>query len=196
MIIRTVRLLTLKALSAGMYLIVKWMILLLLPSMGELAAVFVFASIRIRLHEVLGLPLRALLSLIVEHMRFPPEILPVVRVDASIPGMLGIRIGTPDRLKVKHVEIGRVLAILSVRGKFVQQVNSDLLLRVSESAHITIVARLDSPRIALTELDLVLFRVVKLFHPVVRFGAAVSHIALISLLCGEYMLTDLGSVGT
>jgi hypothetical protein len=120
MIVRTVRLLTIKTLSAGMYLIVKWMILLLFPSMGEFAAVLVFASISIRLNEMFGLPQRTLFSLIIKNMGFSPEILPVVRVDACISGMLSIRIGTPDRLKVKHVEISRVLVILSVRGKFVQ----------------------------------------------------------------------------
>jgi hypothetical protein len=53
---------------------------------------------------------------------------------------------------------------------------------MSKCAHITIATRLDSPRVTLAELDLVLFRVIKLFYSVVRFGATVSHIAFISLL--------------
>jgi hypothetical protein len=65
---------------------------------------------------------------------------------------------------------------------------------MSKCAHITIVTRLDSPRVTLAELDLVLFRVIKLFYSVVRFGATVSHIAFISLLRGDYMLAYLGSV--
>jgi hypothetical protein len=182
MIIRAVRLLTIETLSAGMYLIVKWMILLLFPSMRELASVLVFATIRICLNEMFSLPLRTLFSLIIKHMRFSPEILPVMRIDACISGMLGIRIGTPYCLKVKNVEICRMLVILTVGRKFVQQVHSDLLFGMCECAHITIVARLDSPRVTLAELDLVLFRVIKLFHSVVRFGATVSHIAFISLL--------------
>jgi hypothetical protein len=115
-------------------------------------------------------------------MRFSPEILPVVRIDARISGMLSIRIGTPNCLEVKNVEICRMLVILTIGGKFMQKVYSDLLFRMCECTHITIVARLYSPRVALTELDLVLFWVIKLFNSVVRFGATVSHIAFITLL--------------
>lgn len=169
MVIGAVRLLTIKALSAGMYLIVKWMILLLFPSMREFAAVLVFATIRICLNEMFGLPLRTLLALIIKHMRLSPEILPVVRIHARISRMLSIRIGTPNCLEVKNVEISRMLVILTVGCKFVQKVYSDLLFRMCECTHITIVARLDSPRVALTELDLVLFWVIKLLYSVVRF---------------------------
>jgi len=158
------------------------MILLLFPSMRELASVLVFAAIRICLNEMFSLPLRTLFSLIIKHMRFPPEILPVMRIDACISGMLGIRIGTPNCLKVKNVEICRMLVILTVGREFVQQVHSDFLFRMGECAHIAIVTRLDSLRVTLAELNLVLFRVIKLFHSIVRFGATVSHIAFISLL--------------
>jgi hypothetical protein len=119
MIIRAVRLLTIKTLSAGMYLIVKWMILLLFPSMRELASVLVFATISISLNEMFGLPLRTLFALIIKHMRFSSEILPVMRIDACISGMLSIRIGTPNCLKVKNVEICRMLVILTVGREFV-----------------------------------------------------------------------------
>jgi hypothetical protein len=182
MVIGTVRLLTIKTLSAGMYLVVKWMILLLFPSMREFAAVLIFATISICLYEMFGLPLRTLFALIIKHMRFSPEILPVVRIDARISGVVSIRIGTPNCLEVKNVEISRMLVILTVGREFVQKVYSDLLFRMCKCAHITIVARLDSPRVALTELDLVLFRVIKLFYSVVRFGATVSQIAFITLL--------------
>ena len=182
MVIGTVRLLTIKTLPAGMYLIVQWMILLLFPSMRKFAAVLVFATIRICLNEMFCLPLRTLFTLIIKHVRLPPEILPVVRIDACISGVLSIRIGTPNCLEVKNVEICRMQVILTVWCKFVQKIYSYLLFRMCECAHITIVARLDSPRVALTELDLVLFRVIKLFNSVVRFGATISHIAFITLL--------------
>jgi hypothetical protein len=89
-VVGTVRLLTIKPLSASMDLIVKRMILLLLPPMRELAPVLILAAIRICLHKVLRLPLRALLPLIVKNMRFPPEILPVVGVDTGVSRVLGV----------------------------------------------------------------------------------------------------------
>ena len=193
-VVRTVGLLTIKTLSACMYLIVKRMILLLFPSMREFASVLVFAAIRICLNKMFCLPLGTLFALIIKHMGLPPEILPVVRVDAGISRMLSIRIGTPNCLEVKNVEISRMLSILTVGGKFVQKIHSDFLFGMSKGAHIAVIARIDSPRVTLTKLDLVLFRVIKLLYSVVRFGASVSQIAFITLLWGNYMLTDLGSI--
>lgn len=122
-------------LSARMHLIIQRMILLLLPSMRVLASILMFASISIGLNEVLCFPLGTLFLFIVKDMRFTSEILPIMSINARIPGMISITVWTPDCFEMKHVEI-------SVLLELIQQVNSDFIFRVSESTHVSIVARL------------------------------------------------------
>lgn len=81
------RLLARLSLSTGMHLIVHRVILLLLPSMRESASVFIFTTVRVGLDEMLGLPLRALLSIIFKDMRLSSEVLPVVGVDTDVSSM-------------------------------------------------------------------------------------------------------------
>lgn len=81
------------------------MVLLFLPAVRILAPILMLTSICVRLNEILCLPLWTLLSLIVKDMRLSPEVLPVMGVDTSIPGMSCITIGTPDCLKVEQIEV-------------------------------------------------------------------------------------------
>ena len=89
-----------------MNLIVERMIFLLLPSMSALTSVLVLAAIYgIVLNECLHLPVRALLLVIFVKVWLSAIVLPIVSVDAGIPGMGGITVGTPNCLEVEHVEI-------------------------------------------------------------------------------------------
>ena len=108
------------------------------PPMRILASVFVSATISIGLNEIFRFPLGALLSLILEDMRLSSEILPVVRVHASISSVSCITIRTPDSLEVKHVKVSP--SFVWARSEFVEKINSDLLFRMSKGTHVAIVA--------------------------------------------------------
>lgn len=100
------RLLALLNLSASVHLVVKRVVLLLLPAVRELAPVLVLAPVSVSLYEVLRFPLGALILLVVEGVRLPSEILPVVSIHASISGVVGIGIGAPHCLEMEDVEVG------------------------------------------------------------------------------------------
>jgi len=55
-----------------------------------------------------------------------------------------------------------------------QEVNCDFLLRMCEGTHISIVTGVNSPGVALAELNFVLFRVVEFFYSVVSFRASIT----------------------
>lgn len=96
---------------------------------------------------------------------FSSQVLPVVSIDTSFLVMV-FTPGTPDRLKIKHVEVS------VFRLNRVQQVDSNFFLRVSEGTHLSVLAIFHVVRIVLTELGLVLFRVIKLLYSVVCLEAA------------------------
>ena len=123
-------------LSASMHFIVEGMVFLLFPPMRELAPVFMLTTVCIRLDEILSLPLRALLFLVVKYMRFSPKILPIVSVNTSISGMVGVTVRAPNSLEVEHVKV-RVLL------EFVKQIYSHFFLCMREGAHISVVTRLN-----------------------------------------------------
>ena len=164
--------------------------------MRKFAFILVLAAICICLNKILGFPLGALFPLIVEYVRFSPEILPIVCVNTSISWMMCIGIRAPNSFEMEHIKVSRVLIILSVRSKLMQKIDSDLLLRVRESTHIAIVAWFDSLWVSLAELDFVLFWVVELFYSVVSSWATITQWTLKSMLRRYYILTDFWSIGT
>ena len=103
--VRTVRLLARFSLSASVHLVVHRVILLFFPTVRESASILVFTPVRIGLYEMLGLPQRALFSIVFKDMRLPSEILPVVGVHTDISCMRSITVRTPYCLEVEHVEI-------------------------------------------------------------------------------------------
>lgn len=115
----TVRFLAFKSLATCMNLVIKWMIFLFFPTMGEFTAVLIFTAICISLNKMLCFPLRALLSFIIKNMRLPSEILPIMSIDAGISWMLSIRVRTPYSLKMEHIEISWVLIFMRIRSEFV-----------------------------------------------------------------------------
>lgn len=196
MIVWAVRLRALKLLPASMNLIIKRVVLLFLPTMRKFASIFVFAAIRISLNKVFSLPLWTLLSFIIKNMRFPSEILPIVSVDAGISWMLSIRIGTPYCLEMKHVKICRVRVIMRIRSELMQEINCDFFFWMSESTHVTIVARLNSPWVALAKLHLVFFRMIKFFNSIMSFRATITKVALVTRLGWKYIGAYLWCIGS
>ena len=88
---------------------------------------------------------------------------------------------------MKHVEVRSVVittAIISLRSKFMKEIYRDFNFRMCKCAHIAIVTRFYSIWISLTELDLVLLRMIELFHAVVSLGARISQLAVITMLLG------------
>jgi hypothetical protein len=186
--IGTVRLLTHILLSTGVHFVVKRVILLLLPPVREFASVLMLATICIRGNEVLGLPIGTLILFILIDMWFSPEVLPVMRIHTNISCMGRVTVGTPDSLEVEHIEI-------SILFKFIEQINGDFFLRMSESAHISIVTTLHLLGVSLTKLDLILFRVVEFFHSVVRARTTVSKRTVLMLLGVHHIGADFAGVG-
>lgn len=155
------RFLALIDLSARMHLVVQWVVLLFLPAMRELTPVLMLAPICICLNEVLRLPLRTLLLLILKDMRLSSEVLPVMSVDTGIPGVVCIAVRAPNSLEVEHVEV-------RIHLEFAQQIHCHLLLSMSECTHVSIVTRLNLVRIRGAELDFVLLWMIELLDSVVR----------------------------
>ena len=100
------------------------MVLLLLPAVALLAAVFVATAIDVFSDEALCLPVLAEDGFILEFRRLPPQILPVVGVNALFLVVLK-RERTPSGFEVEHVEVGVWLHP-------VEKVNGKLLLGVSK----------------------------------------------------------------
>ena len=186
-IIGTVWLRTGFSLAACMHLVIHWMVFLLLPAVRKSTPVLIFTAIWIGLNEIFCLPLRALFSFVLKRVRLSSEILPVVGIHAGIPCVWGVTVGAPHSFKMEHVEVSRepftILSLrsygvwwlsIAARGKFMQQIYGHLILRMCEGAHITIVARIHSRRVALTEFYFVLLRVIEFFHSVMRFWATIS----------------------
>lgn len=84
-------------------------VLLLLPPVAASAAVLKFAAVLVGARVFLGLPTHALVFAVLENVRPPPEVLPVVGVHALVALVVFVTHRTPDRLKVKHVEVSVAL---------------------------------------------------------------------------------------
>lgn len=108
------------ALFARVGLIIPGMILLLLPTMAKSASILVDAAIRIRSDEIFDFPIWAKFLPIFVNVRFSPQVLPIVSVDAALLVVI-LAPGTPNCFEVKNVEIG----VFGFHG--VQQVNSDFV---------------------------------------------------------------------
>lgn len=80
------------------------MVLLLFPAVAMAAAVFVWATVGILADEIFRLPAGAGHWIVPVFLRLPPQVLPVMRVDALLFVMLeGKR--TPGGLEIEHVEV-------------------------------------------------------------------------------------------
>ena len=101
-------LLTVVSVVADGHLVVIWVVLLLFPSVAVYAAVLQVASITIGSCFLLSAPEAALFpGRILIHVRFTPEVLPVVRVLALISHVTLLLVveGAPDGFEVEHIEV-------------------------------------------------------------------------------------------
>ena len=197
MIIWAMGLSTWLTLSTSMHFIVQRMVLLFLPSMRKATSIFISATIRICLNEMFCLPLLALFSFIVWSVWFSSEILPIMRINASVSCMWGVAVGTPDCLEVEHVEIRRILRFsyfISCFIELMKKIYSDLIFRMSECAHITVIAWFYPARIALTEFHFVFFRMIEFLHTVMPSLARITHGTFVSMLLWYYIWTYFWSV--
>ena len=129
------RFLTYINLPALVHLVVKRMIFLLFPSVRKLASVLKRTSFIICCNEILSYPISTLFFFIVKDMRFSPEVLPVVSIHTELPWELCVTIGAPHSFEMKHIKV-------SIFHKFVtiKKIYCDLIFRMSEGAHGTVVA--------------------------------------------------------
>lgn len=166
-IVWAVLLATICRVVARVDLVIVRVVLLLFPAVAVETAVLQVTSIAVGLRLLLGAPEAALLPRgILVDVRASPEVLPVVRILALVTHMTAHLIieGTPGRLEVEHVEVG-------IRLHLVEQINRQLLLRVSESTEVSEVTRFDTVRPLVTELGLILLGMVEGLHTVVGLGA-------------------------
>ena len=151
----------------------NWMVLLLLPAVGVRAAIFVAAPVRVFSYKTLCLPILTQDGLVAVVEGLAPQVLPIVRVHALLFVVL-VWERAPRCLEVEHVEV-RVLV------HAVQQIDGQLILAVREGAeHAAVLASVEVIWIALTELGLVLLRVIEFFHPVVCQLAGIAKVALVA----------------
>ena len=145
------------------------MVFLLLPAMAVSTSVLQLASVDVSLRLLLRVPELALLfAFVVVQVRLASEVLPVACILAlvSLVVLALVIEGTPDCLEVEHVEV-RVLL------HFVQDVNAELVFRVSERAQITELTALNTMRVSIAELALVLLGMIEVFHPVACLRAVI-----------------------
>jgi hypothetical protein len=81
------------------------MVLELLPSMSMLASVLVLAAISVVINKLLGAPVATLFFSIDIKLRFPPEILPIMCINALISLVLSFIIRAPYSFKMEHIEV-------------------------------------------------------------------------------------------
>ena len=169
-------LIALVTLAARMDLIVQRVILLLFPTMGTLASVFILAALDcIVLHKCFHLPVRALFYIIFVEMWLSPVVLPIMGIDTNVSGMRSVTVRAPYCLKVKHIEV----AIHLVHQ--VKKVYSELFFWMSEGTHVSILTLVYLFWIALTKLDFILFGVVEFLNSVVCTWACFLERAVIIL---------------
>ena len=147
-------------------------VLLLLPSVASGAAVLEFAAVFVGLGVLLGLPSLALVLAVLKEMRLAAEVLPIVGVDTNVALVVFVGKGTPNGLKMEHVKVGVTLHAL-------ENVDTELALLVRKGTHVSVVAAVDLVRVALAELALVFFGVVKFFDSILRMYAYVTIGALL-----------------
>ena len=104
-VVRTVRFLAVGAVLALLDLEEVRVVFLLFPPVRVQALILVLAALRVRANEVIHLPIGAHLARVEERGGAPPEVLPVVRVDADFPIVVVLAIRAPDGLEVEHIEI-------------------------------------------------------------------------------------------
>jgi hypothetical protein len=88
------------------------MVLLLFPAVCVFTPVLVPAAVVVGVNEVLGLPIGALLLVVLVAVWLSSKILPIVRIHADLAIMRGVAVWAPNSFEVEHVEIGVLLELV------------------------------------------------------------------------------------
>jgi len=189
MVVWTVGLSAALSYSTRMYLVVQRMIFLFFPTMRIFTSILMFASVSISLNEILGFPLGTLISLVLKLMRLSSEVLPVMGIHTGISGMSSITIRAPHSFEMENVEI-------CILCEFIKKIHSKFFFCMGKRTHLSIITLIYSSRIGWTELYLVLFRMVKLFHPIMCSWTAISHLTFVVSLITDYVRTYLTCISS
>jgi hypothetical protein len=81
------------------------MILLLFPSMTELAEILVLTPATIRCDDSLCLPILAYLFTVGKQLRFSSIILPIVGIHANVSFVILFSVRAPDSLEMEQIEV-------------------------------------------------------------------------------------------
>lgn len=101
---------------------------------------------------------------IIVQLWFPPQVLPVVRVDAPLFVMI-VAPRAPGSFEIEHIKV-------SVhRLDLMNQINRDLVFRMREGAHLTILTVFHIVRVGLAKLTFVFFRMVEFFNSIMGLEA-------------------------
>ena len=172
-VVWAVRLDTWCAVIAFIRLIIIGMEFLLLPTMAETAFKLIWTALTITCDNISGRPVGAQFFGIREYLRFSPEILPIVRINANVPLMIILVIRTPNCFEMVQVEIG-------ITSEIFNQFNSDFFTWMSERAELSIFTFVSCAGvIRRAEFGLVFVRMVKLFNTVMREWTLFSVCALL-----------------
>jgi len=141
------------------------------PTMALTTPVFLSAAILIGPSVLLSLPALALRVRVFKGVGSTAVVLPVVSIHAQVALMLFVRVGTPHRLEVEHVEIG-------VPIHLIEDVDAKFGFMVCEGTNATVLTLPNLVWVGRAKLCFVLLRVVEVFHSVVAPDALIALLAL------------------
>jgi len=111
-------------------------------------------------------------------MNLAAKVLPVMRVNADVPRMIRIFLvteRTPHSFEVEQVEVRIPLHAVEI-------VDREFFLGVRKGTHLAEFASVSVIGVRLAEFRLVLLRMIKVFHGVVRSWAAIAEWALVEIV--------------
>ena len=161
MIVGAMRLSAGVSVLARVKFVVLGMILLLLPTMTVRAPVLIRTTVFVLIDELSWSPIGTLILGVDIELRLPSEVLPVMSEHTLVPLVFGFVVGTPYGFEVEHVEV-------RVHFELVDQFHRNLGLGMCEWAEVAVLTLAGAVDVGGAKLGLVLIRVVKLLHPVVR----------------------------
>lgn len=110
-------------------------------------------------------------------MWFATKILPVVSVYTDVSLVVLVAERAPNSLEMEHIKIGIFVHLL-------KNINRKLILVVSKSAHVPILAIINFFWISLAKFGFVFFRMVEIFNSIVAHYAFVTVLAITLVIQG------------
>lgn len=152
---------------AWIYLEILRMVFLFFPAMGQIAMVFIGATISVVIDKRPRTPIAALFFRIIIKLRFSSEILPIMWENALISLMICLIVRTPNSFKMKHIKV-RILF------KSINEFYWNLSCWVGKWAVLSIFAFSSPINIRRAKFGFVFIRMIEFFDPIMRFRASFS----------------------